>query len=334
MEDNGEITNTVLSCAVRDGFVFTSISAPHNVYDTIVIRNPNDVKCNSPLLLSSEHNLEEHIAFVNESRLSKAMIIGESIDFLPRCPSLQHLVIRPCGNIGDDFDYSPLYHMPQIKSLRADTCYGPMEKYKTTIDCACICGLECLSVVGNGYIRYNQVPTLKSLFISCCDEKDLRNSFCSPYIDTITIVSSKLQTLEGLQKLDRLQCAYFYHNYRLSDISILQSSQTTLKSLCIGNCPKVSDLSILSSFSELEYLMLEGNGSIENLDFLQGMTKLKMLNLGVNVISGDLTPCKEINRVWIQRDRRHYNLKNTDLPKGERVYGNENIPPWRRGVTL
>ena len=37
-------------CIVRDGFVFTSITEPHNVFDAIVIRNPYEECLHSHLL--------------------------------------------------------------------------------------------------------------------------------------------------------------------------------------------------------------------------------------------------------------------------------------------
>ena len=35
----------------------------------------------------------------------------------------------------------------------------------------------------------------------------------------------------------------------------------------------------------------------------------------MNVLDGDLTPCMKIPYVYCERNRKHYNLKNKDLPR-------------------
>lgn len=50
----------------------------------------------------------------------------------------------------------------------------------------------------------------------------------------------------------------------------------------------------------------------------------------MNVIDGDLTPCLDLSYVYSEKDRRHFNLKDKDLPKMNYVRGNEDIEEWRR----
>ena len=50
----------------------------------------------------------------------------------------------------------------------------------------------------------------------------------------------------------------------------------------------------------------------------------------MNVLDGDLTECTKLSYVYVDKIRRHYNVKETDLPKGEYIRGNESIEMWRR----
>ena len=166
---------------VRDGYIFVALGNPGIVFDAIVMRHPEDILCFSPRLPHSERSLNDHIALINELKLEKAMIIADDIGFIKACPSLKHLSIVPSGNIGNGFDYSPLYDMPQIKSLWCPTVYGKNEEFSTTIDYSKITGLECFSVAHNfnNCLNYQNIATVKTLGFSGYKEKDLQNAFSS-----------------------------------------------------------------------------------------------------------------------------------------------------------
>lgn len=88
----------------------------------------------------------------------------------------------------------------------------------------------------------------------------------------------------------------------------------TLKELAIDACSKIQDFEVLNTLENLEYLYLEGNNKIPNLQFLKNMKKLKVFVFTMNVEDGDLRACMEIPYVSC-RNRKHYNLKDRDLPK-------------------
>ena len=46
---------------LRNGFPFTAITYPANVYDAIVVKYPQDVPCFSPRINGSSHSLKEQI---------------------------------------------------------------------------------------------------------------------------------------------------------------------------------------------------------------------------------------------------------------------------------
>ena len=50
----------------------------------------------------------------------------------------------------------------------------------------------------------------------------------------------------------------------------------------------------------------------------------------MNVLDGDLSPCRNLLWAYSERNRKHYNLRDDDLPKSIFCRGNENIALWRR----
>lgn len=315
---------------LRNGFPFTAITHPANVYDAIVVKYPQTVPCFSSRINGSSHSLEEQVEFINRYRVEKALIIAENIDFVTMCPTLRHLRIVPADSAADEFDYSPLYKLPQIKSLQCSTIYGFREEFSTTIDCAKINGLENIHITNSRYKNINAVKTLKGLSLSNYEKRDMSEAFCSSILDTLSIFQSKITALEGIQKSQKMQCLYLYYNRSLQDISALRKVKTTLKALRIENCPKINDFSPLGELENLELLELSGSNELSSLGFLIKMKNLKTFIFNMNVKDGDLTPCLDLSYVYSEKNRKHYNLKDTELPKAQYVRGNETIEKWRR----
>ena len=315
---------------VREGFVFTAITHPSNIFDAIIVRQPHDARCLVFNAGCSKHDLKAQIDFINEYKIEKAVLIADDIGFITKCPCLKHLRIIPADNTVGEFDYSPLYHMPNIKSLQCSTSYGFRGERKTSIDYANIKGIESIAVGEQGHKNIKNVNTLKSLGISDFKDVDLTNMFNSLCLDTLTIIKSKIKSLEGLQKSLNLQCLYLYYNRNLQDIAALRGVNKTLKALRIENCPRIEDFSVLKDMENLQLLELSGNNKLSSLDFLKNIRELKTFIFSMEVLDGDLSPCLDLSYVYCEKNRKHYNLKDCDLPKGIYIRGNESIEEWRR----
>lgn len=315
---------------LRNGFVFTAITHPGNVYDAMVIKYPQDAPYFSPRINGSTRSLKEQVDFINRYKIEKALIIAENIDFITMCPTLKHLRIIPADSVGDGFDYSPLYEMPQIKNLQCPTVYGYREQFSTSIDCTKINGVENLHVSNSRYKNYNAVKTLKSLGLSHYKKGDLSDAFISETLDTLTVIQCKIKTLEGIQKSKNMQCLYLYYNRSLQDISALLKVKKTLRALRIENCPQIDDFSVIGDLENLELLELSGSNELPSLNFLKKMKNLRTFIFSMNVKDGDLSPCIHLSYVCSEKNRRHYNLEDIDLPKGKYIRGNETIEMWRR----
>ena len=303
-------------CISRDGFIFTPVTEPANVFDGIVIRNPTYCDCWSPKKSFSSHSLEEHINLINTLKLEKATIIAEDISFVTQCPSLKYLKIFPADTAKENFDYSPLYQMPEIKFLLCKTQYGGCsEPHSTTIDYSQINGLIEINVDGKGNLNYEKTKDLQRINISHDEHKDFEWINSNSNFKKIFLVETKSKTLNGIKKANKLQQLSIDYGKLLSDISDLKYLSKSLRSLSIVNCPKIENFSCLESLVNLEHLELFGSNNLPNLKFLNSMKHLKTFCFSMNVVDCDLSPCLQIPYVDLSKGKKAYNFKNTQLPK-------------------
>lgn len=314
----------------REGFVFVSITYPANVYDAIFIRYPKNARCFSFAAPGTVHNLEAQINFINKYKIEKALIVADSIDFILECPTLKYISIIPSDDASDDFDYTFLYEMPELRSLRCLTVYGFKKEFSTSIDYSKIRKIEDIYVDNSNHKNFNKLQTLKSLKVSQYEEENLTNLFDSNVLDTLVLTQCKIKSLDGVQRSEKMQCLYLYYNRSLRDITALSKVKKTLRTLRIVNCSKIDDFSVLSELENLELLELSGSNVLPDLNFLKQMKNLKTFVFSMNVQNGDLSPCLSLSYVYSEKNRKHYNLKDSELPKGRYFRGNDNIDEWRR----
>lgn len=317
---------------IIEGYSFTAVTYPLNVHDAIIIKCEGVSDCASPQYDIPYHTIEEYTAYIQKNDIQKAVIILDDISFISKCPSLKFIKIIPSYQAGESFDFSPLYQMSEIKSFTCQNIYGEREQYLSKINYSKIHGLLDLGVsVNKGTLNYNKIETLKSMSVSSFKGKnhDLTDLFCSKELDTLQLVQCGVYSLNGIEMTDQIQCLYLYYNRLLSDISALSRVKGTLKALRIENCPKIKDFSVLSELTNLELLQLSGNNTLSSLDFLKNMKNLKTFIFSMNVLDGDLSLCMDLSYIYSEKDRKHYNLKDRELPKGKYIRGNEAIEEWR-----
>ncbi len=298
----------------RDGFVFTSIDEPANVFDAIVIRYPSSADCVSPKTGFTGLSLEEHINAIKAYGIKKALIIADNIDFLPRCPHLTGLKIVPAKTAPNHFDYSPLYQMENITYLRCDTAYGARDQLSANIDYSQMrSSLKKLAVSGKGHLNYLKIQTIEELSM---DNQRIENfeELDMPMLKRLRLLQCSVESLYGIENRPGLQWLDLSYMRNLSDISSLSALAPTLRSLSFENCPKITDFSVISGLKQLEYLELKGKNELPNLDFIKELPKLKFLILTMNVLDGNVECLRNIQYVDAVC-KKHYNLKSKDLPK-------------------
>ena len=305
-----------------DDFFFTGWTDSRNK-DAIVIFNPQDAMIVSPVFLRSRKTLEEHIKYIRNNNIKKAIIVADNIEFLKDCPSLEYLKVYPSIS-AVDFDYSPVYQLPNLRALQCETMYGLKATYDvdedvkiSKIDYSRFKNLKMLTINGvEGHLNTNQAGDIVSLYFDSGfpGTKTLTGSIPNKALEYFTICQSSVCSLEGIEDASKLCWLELSYNRHLTDISALKYLSNSLKYLDIQMCGKIRDFSVLCELHNLEFLTLRGTNSLQNLSFLKEMPKLKNFHLTMNVADGNLSLCEKVPYVTIQ-NRRHYSHKDKDLPK-------------------
>ena len=162
---------------------------------------------------------------------------------------------------------------------------------------------------------FQKVKDLELLKIFDCNKEDLREYFCSEKMKYLMIYDSRLRNLDHIETAPNLKWVQLEDLKRLEDISALEHIAESVEALCISGCPKVKDFSVLEKLVNLRHLELTGRNEIPSLSFLNQMPQIQTFLFSMNVLDGDLTPCMKIPYVYCERNRKHYNLKNKDLPR-------------------
>ena len=321
---------------IINGFAYSAVTYPFNVHDGIIIKCSGRSDCESPQYNIADHSIDMYINQINKLKIEKTTIILDNINFLNDCKTLKHLRIIPSFQSGKDFNFSPLYDMPEIKSLSCQTQYGDREQFSGLVDYSKINGLVKLNVsITKDTINYNQIEMLKSLRVSNFKSanRDLNDLFCSKQLDTLTIVQSGMKSLNGIEISNKMQCLYLHYNRSLCDISALSKVKSTLKALYIENSSQIKDFSVLGELENLERLELVGSNELTNLNFLKTMKHLKTFTFSINILDGDLSLCDNLEHVHLLQNKRNYNRKNEQLPKkdfSQLIRGNESVEEWRK----
>lgn len=312
----------------RSGFAFTSITYPVNIFDSVIIKLERFESFTEFDKLTNLHSINEYIQLVNNFQLEKAILIGNDLSFLESCPTLKHLMILP--SMKEEISYKYLYNHPELRSIVWKIDHLRNSAFKDETDYSRIYGLVQLNAESKTNESFKNVTTLRSLSVYNQATSDLNGLFVSTELDTLKITQSGIKSLDGINISNKMQCVYLHYNRNLSDISSLSEVKGTIKALRISNCPKILDFSVLGCLVNLELLELSGSNIIENLDFIKNLKSLKTFIFDFNVLDGDLTPCLNLKYAVSKKNRKHYNYKDSSLPKKSYFRGNDGIEQWRR----
>ena len=284
--------------------------------DYLVVLSPFDVVWESPILARSQKTLEEHIQYIQKNQLEKVYIVAEDISFLRQCPSITSAKIIPAHSAAK-FDYSPLYDMPNLKELNCQTVYGHKDALRADVDYSHFPAVQCVYASGaKGHINLESVKGLRHLYLGQGQPASKTLTvFDLSKLTEFDLCQSPIRSLKGIEQAACLQKLSLSYCRSLEDVNALVSIGETLTSLEIESCGKIHNFSWLYHLPSLENLVLLGSNTLPNLDFLENLPNLKSLRFTMNVLDGDLSLCRNIPYVYC-KNRKHYNLKNEDLPKG------------------
>ena len=300
---------------LRDGFIFTSLTKK-DVFDALVVQEStvNLTFCED--YSSETRTIDECIELINRYELESAVFITNDMTLIKQCPTVEHFTLYPNPNVKNVTRYYSLRMLSGIRQFSLDG-EGRIDELYTG---------------GNSPLVFQKLKTLKRLNMCGVDEKsDDRKTniktiedFDLPELMKLSIIQCGITSLKGIQNCPKLQWLSLSYMKNLSDISALAAIAPTLRMLAFENCPKITDFGVISRMKELEYLELKGKNELPNLDFIKELPKLKFLILTMNVLDGDVSYLRNIQYVDAFC-KRHYNLKNKDLPKDRTELGFEFI---------
>ena len=243
----------------------------------------------------------------------------KEFDSLKQCPGIENLSMdgrKPYGKamkLSDSWTYDPsgLYDLPKLKHLSA----GANEGDKLKIDLSRIPSLKKLYSAQEYITNLDQAVNLEILDIINYKKKNLLELKNLKKLKLLTITSSSIVSLEGCEFLESLDTLRLYYNRSLEDISALQGNADTFTFLDIDNCGRITDFSVLETLKNLEALSIYGRNKIPSIQFINKLKHLDSFDFDINVLDGDLTPCLRLNAADCFVSRKHYNLKNDQLPK-------------------
>lgn len=279
----------------------------------LVICNPQDAICISPVVLRSRKSLEEHIELINQKRIKKVLIIAESIDFIRSCPSLEHVTIIP-SLTASTFDFAPLYDLPNIKVLFCHTMYGEGEKKVSCVDYSKLKNLKRIAIDGKGHQNYDKITGLKHVYIGRYHPMgdSLVNTLDMSALEYLELCQSNIRTLDGIETATKLKKLHLAYCRKLENISAISHLGKTLRELSIETCARIGDFSALSELHELESLSLIGTNAIPNLSFLSQMPNLKAFKCFMTVEDGKMGLLKKVPWVML-KGKKHYDHKERDF---------------------
>ncbi len=290
---------------IRDGFAFTSLSKT-NIFDALIVRKSTQAHsfCDSHSVGS--RTADECVELINRYGLKNAVFITNDASIIKQCPTLTSFTLYLDSESKESINMSYLYLLSGVRNFSLGDKHGIDEIYTG----------------GTSKLLFQKLQTLKSLNMCGKDEKsnvkttDIQTieNFDLPQLLKLSIIQCGITNLKGIENCPKLQSLELSNMRFLSDISDIGKLSMTLRSLCIESCPKIADFSEISELENLEYLELKGNNELPSLDFIKGLHKLKYLILTMNVRDGDIGYLKNLQYVDAIC-KRHYNLKNKDLPK-------------------
>ena len=268
-------------------------------------------------VLILDQHLHECIEYINHHGIKMISVMdsyykGHDLEFLRKCLTVEEV------SLDSDYlkDVSGLLYLKHLRVLSLSELFvvdGDME-----FDLSPFTELESLSLYWSKKVKgIHKLINLKKLSVWKYAPKlaNLEELGYLQNLEKLTITQSKVRSLKGVQKLDKIRKLELNYLRTLTSIEGIEGLGPSLQHLDITSCKNIVDLDRLKNLSTLEAFHLNECGSVTSLDFVTSLTNLKHFVFhGTNVLSGDVTPCFHIDYVYFD-SKKHYSHKWTDIKK-------------------
>jgi internalin A len=234
------------------------------------------------------------------------------LDFLRDLPFLERLSIIIVGLR----DISPLYDLPNLRTFEFQPVAGKIDFLRFP-------KLEVLRCSWNARTLSSllEYADLKELGLDNYTGPDLRPFAKLSSLENIGMAFTRLESLAGVERLPNLRRLSLGPINRLETLDHLQGC-SELRDLSIGPAKNLARVDTLSCHKYLAKLYLQACPNIESLQALKRLVNLEYFGLleTTTVADGDLATLLTLPKLKHAtiRDRQHYNVRNSELPKAYR----------------
>jgi len=127
-----------------------------------------------------------------------------------------------------------------------------------------------------------------------------------PNLENLEINFSNLENLNGVSFFENLKSLSLCYASKMKSISEI-AELGNIESLHIDHMKKIEDYSFIECLSKLKQLIITDCAPIKDLSFLNNLKQLISFHfVNTNIISGDLSPCINIESIGFFPHKRHY----------------------------
>lgn len=254
----------------------------------------------------------QYVKYINDNKVTHIISQDDDLSYLADCPNIEFIACSPESNHLDT-----LYSLRNLRGLSFwtnDNSFDFSKLSPTLLFLRTKYESENKSWLNNSTISelsLIEYETENLLWLSKLKNKITLKTF------EIYVSYRKFCALNGLKELVNLEGLILDYCRQLSDIVEI-TKLPNLKTLQFFDIPRVKDLPLdcLKTLEELYLIDMESTRthSLDSLSFLKSMPKLHTFWSNYNILSGDLNLLLRLKDVDTFPDRKHYNLKNSDLP--------------------
>jgi hypothetical protein len=249
-------------------------------------------------------NFKEGVEYAAQKKLQQIHLIGGRaknviVDFKELNKLSETLQdISFIQDIGNVINFESIYNLKEMRKIYIH------DKQKFTFDVSRFTKLQHLGGdYWNGLINLDKAYSLTSLVICKYPFPNLVQFSALRNLEILHIYSSKIQNLDGVEKLSIRELSLARNN-KLDDIHKI-NEVSSLENLEIECCKKLLDFSFLKGNSNIKDLFID---KLDSIDFVESMPNLKKINFW-NCKDGNMTPLlksQSLEDVNFYPNKRHY----------------------------
>ena len=249
-------------------------------------------------------NFKEGVEYAAQKKLQQIHLIGGRaknvvVDFKELNKLSETLQdISFIQDIGNVINFESIYNLKEMRKIYIH------DKQKFTFDVSRFTKLQHLGGdYWNGLINLDKAYSLTSLVICKYPFPNLVQFSALRNLEILHIYSSKIQNLDGVEKLSIRELSLARNN-KLEDIHKI-NEVSSLENLEIECCKKLLDFSFLKGNSNIKDLFID---KLDSIDFVESMPNLKKINFW-NCKDGNMTPLlksQSLEDVNFYPNKRHY----------------------------